>query len=101
MIGVNSGVTHIPLYLCSADGQSMSHVTPHQETNLVKDKGVTVVHVDLDGGEEPAVTTDVMLSGKTITEHQNSKFLLKKLSASFREFSLCPRKSFRLRGQQA
>jgi hypothetical protein len=27
---------------------------------------VTVVHLDLDGGEEPAVTTDVMFSGMLI-----------------------------------
>ena len=27
---------------------------------------VAVVHLDLDGGEEPAVTTDVMFSGKSI-----------------------------------
>ena len=59
------GVTHIPLYMCTVDGQNISYVTDmaHEVEFGADDEGVVVAHMDLDGGEEPAVTTDVMLSG--------------------------------------
>jgi len=40
------------------------------------DEGVVVAHMDLDGGEEPAVTTDVMLSGNCIIKILIDKFEL-------------------------
>lgn len=41
---------------------NISFVTNLAPEGLISDN-VTVVHLDLDGGDESAVTTDVMLSG--------------------------------------
>lgn len=75
-----SGVTNIPMYLCTtnsvqdcsasllgSDGRDASTFVE----NTVEDtrrESVAVIHMDLDGGEEPAVTTDVMFSGKLLTD---------------------------------
>ncbi|XP_057374404.1 cyclin-D-binding Myb-like transcription factor 1 isoform X1 [Daphnia carinata] len=79
----SSCVTNIPMYLCTpntAEGCSsiLSRAERHdiEFANNVRQNAetgndsVAVVHLDLDGGEEPAVTTDVMFSaGSSLCSH--------------------------------
>ena len=58
---VKIGAPNIPIYLgCPILG--LSSVQLQNSVSFVTDS-TSVVHIDSDGGEEPAVTTDVMLSG--------------------------------------
>ena len=80
------GVSSIPMYLgcpilpssttcmqVQTSGISFvsSHPTHSSLHGTLSTDNVTVVHLDLDGGEDSAVTTDVMLSGKCIDYNNN------------------------------
>ncbi|XP_046654365.1 cyclin-D-binding Myb-like transcription factor 1 isoform X1 [Daphnia pulicaria] len=79
-------VTNIPMYFCtpnSSEGCSTvsSGTEGHQTIRFLSGAtqdvvsggdSVAVVHLDLDGGEEPAVTTDVMFSGSSLCNSHGS-----------------------------